>query len=86
MSVAERRRRFWGSGVEYVFLDGNWLNGIRSGAAPEVLAGAGKIFENSEVEIYERARGAGGAESPFLNSANQDSSTAVSSGSPISRR
>jgi hypothetical protein len=86
LSVAQRRRRFWDAGIEYVFLDGNWLNGVRTGAAPEVLAGADKIFENSEVSIYERAGRVARAGSPFLNSASQESKTAVSSGSPMSRR
>jgi hypothetical protein len=86
LSLDERRRKFWGSGVEYLFLDGSWRDGFRTGVASRLLADADKVFENSEVSIYKRAGRADRAGSPFSNSASQEFSTAVSRGSPISRR
>lgn len=83
LSLEERRRRFWDSGVEYAFLDGSWRTAFETGPASRVLADADKVFENREVAIYRRPARAG---SPRLNSENQDVRTAVSLGSPISRR
>ena len=85
LSLKERRREFWGPGVEYLFLDGNWRGGFRTGVAPSLLADADEVFVNADVSIYRRAGRAGRAFSPFSNSASHEFKTAVSLGSPISR-
>ncbi len=77
-----RRRRFWDFGIDYVLVDGDWRERFATGSAAALVAQADKVFENAETAIYRR-RGAG--KFP-RNLSNQDSSSALSRGSPISRR
>jgi hypothetical protein len=85
-SPEERRRRFWDSGVAYLFLDGNWREGFGKGIGPRLLADADKVFENPEVTIYRRSARADGTASSALKVPSQDVKAATSFGSPISRR
>jgi hypothetical protein len=54
LTLDQRRRLFWNSGVEYVFVRGLWREGIASGVGAELLRGADKVFENDAVAIYRR--------------------------------
>jgi hypothetical protein len=84
LSLDERRELLWGpGGVDFLFLDGSWREPFRGGTALQMLAGADKVFENSEVTIYRRGERAG---RPFLNAANHSVKSRVSSGSATSRR
>ena len=54
LSPEERRREFWDSGIEYVFVRGLWREGIETGVGPQLLKDADKVFENDAVSIYRR--------------------------------
>jgi hypothetical protein len=83
LPAAERRRRFWGFGVDYLVVDGKWVSVFATGQpAAALLVGAEPVFSNDEVRIYRRPDAGAAA----LNRSRQASSTAVSPGSPISRR
>ncbi|NNN04694.1 MAG: hypothetical protein HKL90_02210 [Elusimicrobia bacterium] len=57
LNDAERLRLFWNSGVDYLFLDGRWRQGFKTAPAAGLLQEAKKIFENSEVSIYQHDAG-----------------------------
>lgn len=54
LSADQRRRLFWGSGVDYVFVRGLWRAGMNTGYGPELLRDADEIFVNEAVTIYRR--------------------------------